>query len=98
MPQVLGSADIVLGIPSSQGRGPPAAPIPTGMVEITNNTIATGDVGTAGTAPDHPEPEQASEAPAGESDSQPSLHLQLVRQQRKLEQVSPGPSKESFCP
>lgn len=92
MPQALGSADSVQGTSSSGslGGGNPTAPPFGGVVRIPDIVSTPGDVGAAGTLPDKPEPEEASQVPVEESASQPTFHLEMVRQQRKLEQVCPG--------
>ena len=91
MPQAPGSADSVQGTSSSGSLvgGNPTAPSFGGGVRIPNIVSHPGDVGAVGTLPDQPEPEEASQVPAEESASQPTFHLEMVRQQRKLEQVSP---------
>ena len=98
MLQAQGSTDSVQGTSGSLGGGNPTAPILGDVVKNPDITSTAGDVGTAGTLPDQPEPEEASQVPAQEGASQPTFHLELVRQQRKLEQVSPDLSDEFFCP
>ena len=91
MPQAPGSADNVQGTSSSGslGGGNPTAPPFGDVVRIPDIIGTAGDVGTAGRLPDQPEPEEASQVPAEESASRLTFHLEMVRQQRKLEQVSP---------
>jgi hypothetical protein len=97
MLQAPGSADNVQGTSGSLDGGNPTAPPLGEVVRIPGITGTAGNVGTAGTLPDQPEPEEAFQVPAQESASQPTFHLELVRQQRKLEQVSPDIFDESFC-
>ena len=89
MLQAPGSADNVQGTLGNLGGGNPTAPPLGDVVRIPNITGTAVDVGTAGTLPDQPEPKETPQLPAQESTSQPTFHLEMVCQQRKLEQVSP---------